>query len=54
MKSYTERNDICPQFHSYYCYDECNWFGNCPDQERGEQMEEEDSDDDRREDRSWR
>lgn len=25
-------------FHSRYCYDECKWFGNCPDQIEGEQI----------------
>ena len=31
---------ICPQYDTRYCYDECNWFGNCPDQERGEALTE--------------
>ena len=36
MKSFTENEYICPQYHSRYCFDECNWFGNCPDQERAD------------------
>lgn len=44
MKSFTESKTneefICPKFHTRYCYNECNWFGNCPDQERGEALPE--------------
>lgn len=43
MKLYMKSNErICEQFHTRYCYDECNWFGNCLDQIRGEELEAED------------
>lgn len=29
---------ICPQYRSRYCYDECNWFGNCIDLEIGDSI----------------
>lgn len=41
MKSYTEEIEfLCPQYHTRYCYDECNWFGNCPDQIRADELPE--------------
>lgn len=47
MKSSTEKNEtefiakrICPKYGTNYCYDDCNWFGNCPDQMAAEQLPE--------------
>lgn len=43
MKLYTDAKGnkvekICPQYHSRFCFNECQWFGNCPDQERGDSL----------------
>ena len=44
MKSYMEEIErICPRYHTRYCYEECQWFGNCPDQERGDQLPEDEA-----------
>ena len=44
MKSYIKENNedegekICPLYNTKFCYNDCNWFGNCPDQERGDAL----------------
>ena len=34
---------ICPQYRTRYCYNECNWFGNCLDLEAGDNIAEDEA-----------
>ena len=45
MKSYTKKDNeeheqLCAQYGTRYCYDDCNWFGNCDAQIKAEQLPE--------------
>ena len=42
MKSSTKRI-ICPQYRTKYCYNECNWYGDCPDLDAGDQLTEDEA-----------
>ena len=34
---------ICKDYHSRYCFDECQWFGNCIDQQIGDNLSEDEA-----------
>lgn len=43
MKDEIKAKQICKDYHSRYCFDECKWFGNCLDQQIGDNISETDA-----------
>lgn len=43
MKDEIKATQICKDYHSRYCFNECKCFGNCLDQEIGDNISEDEA-----------